>query len=207
MLFRSDTTATPGPVTITITALGRAPDNKTIRRGGAKLGDLVFVTGTIGDAGGGLAILKGEGGSLSPAEREALVSRYRLPEPRLAFGQMLIGLANSSLDVSDGLFADLGHIADASRARIVFAADKIPLSDALKKLWGNDALLRAAACGDDYEIAFTAPPDKRNMVLAAAKTSGLPLSEIGRVETGEGIILRDEGGTPLPVSRAGYKHF
>jgi thiamine-monophosphate kinase len=112
-LIGGDTTRTPGPLTLAITALGSVPRGTMIRRAGAAVGDLVFVSGTIGDAGGGLAILKGDGASISAVARDALIARYREPSPRLSLG--LRGLASAALDVSDGLLADLGHIADMSK--------------------------------------------------------------------------------------------
>ena len=162
-LLGGDTTSTPGPLTLAVTALGSIETGRTIRRAGAKPGDAVFVSGSIGDAGAGLAVLSGGGANLGEADRASLVGRYRLPEPRLALGRRLIGLASAALDVSDGLIADLGHIAEVSRVRIVVHAPRIPLSSAYVALWGQDtgARLRAATAGDDYEIAFTAPEGAR----------------------------------------------
>ncbi len=152
----------------------------------------------------GLAVLKGEGHNISAATRETLIARYHIPEPRLALGQALRGIASASLDVSDGLIADLGHIADVSKVRIV--VERVPLSPALRALWGEEAA-RAATAGDDYEIAFTAPPDKREAVLEAAKLAATPITEIGRVEAGAGVTLFDAEGREIAVERAGYTHF
>jgi thiamine-monophosphate kinase len=206
-LLGGDTTGTPGALTVSITALGAIEAGRTIRRAGAKAGDLVFVSGTIGDAGAGLALLKGEAGPLSPSERETLIGRYRVPEPRLALGQRLVGLASASLDVSDGLMADLSHIAEVSRVRICVDAPRIPLSPACAKFWGRDAVQRAVTAGDDYEIAFTAPESSRSEVLRAAEASGTPVHEVGRVEEGEGVILLDENGAEMPVAQPGFTHF
>jgi thiamine-monophosphate kinase len=118
-LIGGDTTSTPGPLTLSITALGSVEEGRMIRRSGAKPGDLVFVSGAIGDAGAGLTVLKGEGGALSASDREFLIGRYRLPEPRLALGRHLVGTASASLDISDGLVADLGHVAETSGVRVV----------------------------------------------------------------------------------------
>jgi len=208
-LFGGDTTATPGPLSISVSMFGFAPTGSITRRAGAKVGDLVFVSGTIGDAGAGLAVLKGEGHALSAATREELIARYYVPQPRLALGQRLRGIASASLDVSDGLIADLGHIAEVSKVRIVVAVARVPLSHALEALWGrtNDSIARAATCGDDYEIAFTAPPEKREAVLAAARASKTAVTEIGRVEKGEGVVLVDETGKYVPIRRPGFTHF
>jgi len=196
-LLGGDTTSTPGPLSIAITAFGHVPVGTMIRRAGAVPGDLVFVSGTIGDGGGGLAVLKGEEASHS----DYLISRYRLPTPRLALGQALRGIATASLDISDGLLADLGHIAEASAVRIVLQAEHIPRSDVLAALWGDgmDAIVRAATSGDDYEIAFTAASPPQN--------TPTPVTCIGRVEQGSGVVLVDAQGRDVPVPRAGYRHF
>ncbi len=200
-LMGGDTSATPGPLAISISAFGHVPAGAMIRRAGAKPGDLVFVSGTIGDAGGGLAALKEN----SPAPE--LIARYRVPEPRLALGPALRGIASASLDVSDGLIADLGHIADVSKVRIEVDAPRIPLSKALEALWGAEAAARAAIAGDDYEIAFTAPASRRADVANAAARSGVAVAEIGRVAAGEGAVLLDASGKAIALVRGGYAHF
>lgn len=200
-LMGGDTSATPGPLAVSISAFGFVPAGAMIRRAGAQPGDLVFVSGTIGDAGGGLAVLKG---NRSVPE---LVARYRLPEPRLALGPALRGIASASLDVSDGLMADLGHIAEVSKVRIEVDAARIPLSKALRGLWGEEAASRAAVAGDDYEIAFTAPAPRRADVANAAARSGVAVSEIGRVAAGEGAVLLDASGREIVLARSGYTHF
>jgi thiamine-monophosphate kinase len=218
-LLGGDTTATPGPLTLVVTAFGHVPRGQMIRRSGAKPGDGVYVSGTVGDAGAGLEVLT-QGAtaprrsSAAPAEpsREArlaraqyLIERYRLPSPRLALGQALRGVATAALDVSDGLVADLGHIAEVSGVRIVLEAERIPLSPALRAFWGasTEAIVRAATAGDDYEIAFTAP----SVPAALAAEGGVPVTRIGRVEAGVGVVLTDSGGREIPVPRAGFRHF
>lgn len=205
-LFGGDTASTPGPLAIAITAFGYVPAGGMIRRAGAKPGDLVFVSGTVGDAGGGLALLRGEG---SGEDVAPLIARYRLPVPRLVLGKSLRGLASAALDVSDGLIADLGHIAEVSKVRIAIDAAAIPRSPALRALWGDDpgAVIRAATSGDDYEIAFTAPAAKREAVLTAAAGAGVEISEIGYVEAGKGVALLDAKGQAMTVGRAGWTHF
>jgi thiamine-monophosphate kinase len=208
-LSGGDTTASSGPLTISITALGSVPLGRMIRRKGARPRDAVFVTGTIGDAGAGLAVLKGEGVGLSDFNRSALISRYQLPEPRVALGRQLLGIASSALDVSDGLVADLGHIAKVSEARIAIDAAKIPVSAATQALWGQsqEMIVRSATSGDDYELAFTAPASARSRLEELSKSSGVAITEIGRVEGGSGIHLLDEKGKPIAVPRAGFTHF
>jgi thiamine-monophosphate kinase len=203
-LMGGDTSATPGPLAVSVAAMGFVPQGAMIRRAGAGAGDCIFVSGTIGDAAGGLAVLKGAAQTDVYPE---LVARYRTPTPRLALGVALRGTASASLDVSDGLIADLAHIAETSRVRMVVDAARIPLSSALQRLWGRDGVVRAATAGDDYEIAFTAPPSRRDGVARAAAEAGVAVTEIGRVETGEGVVLLDGDGREIPLARRGFAHF
>jgi len=208
-LIGGDTTSTPGPLTLSVTALGSTPSGAMLRRDGAVEGQCVFVTGTVGDSGAGLAILEGEGDHLSDADRDFLVKRYFLPEPRLFFGGLMKGLATSSVDVSDGLLADLGHIASTSGVEITLEAARIPMSAALINLWGDkvETIIRAATAGDDYEIAFTAPASLRQPLKAAADEVGVTVAEIGRVGAGRGVALLDESGHPLEIKKSGFTHF
>lgn len=202
-LLGGDMSATSGPLSVSVTAFGHVPSGKAILRGGAKPGDLVFVTGTIGDSGGGLASRKAK-------RRDAfLIKRYRLPEPRLVFGQKLRGLASAAIDISDGLLADLGHVADVSKVQIAIDLAGVPISKALRRAWGSQqsALVRAVTAGDDYEIAFTAPPNHREAVFAAAKRANTSVSEIGSVQSGRGVVLLGRQGRPIKVKRAGWQHF
>jgi len=203
-LLGGDTTATPGPLMIAITALGSVPQGEMLRRAGAGPGDSIYVSGSIGDAGAGLAVLQGELEAGPGAQ--TLIARYRRPTPRLSLGKALRGVATAALDVSDGLLADLGHIAEVSGVRLVIEAGRIPRSLALQAVWpGIEGIMRAATAGDDYEIAFTAPPGVD--VAAAFSKYDVSVTKIGWVEKGEGVVLLDEGGTALPVARAGYRHF
>jgi thiamine-monophosphate kinase len=203
-LLGGDTTATPGPLTIAITALGHVPSGGMIRRSGARPGDGLYVSGTIGDAGVGLAILRD--GLVAGSHAACLVERYRRPTPRLALGQALRGVASAALDVSDGLMADVGHIAEVSKVRLVVVADWVPCSQAVSSLWGGmNGIVRAATAGDDYEIAFTAAPDAA--VEAAADKAGVPVTRIGSVEAGQGVVLVDKEGRNIPIERGGFTHF
>jgi len=208
-LLGGDTTATSGPLIIAITAFGLVPAGAMLRRSGAHVGDVVLVSGTIGDAGGGLACLRGAGVGLSEADRDFLVGRFRRPEPRVGLGQALIGLASASIDISDGLLADLGHIAEASDVRIAIDAARVPLSPGLAVLWpdATERITRATTAGDDYELAFTVPPEKCAAVVRAAGEAGVPIEEIGVVTKGRGVNLRDSAGRSIPVSRPGFEHF
>ena len=166
-----------------------------MKRSGAKVGDAVYVTGTIGDSGGGLALLKGDADGLDEADRAYLVNCYRVPQPPVRFGENLHKFAHASVDVSDGLMADLGHLALASGVSIVLEGERVPLSPALKAFWGAGALARAVAAGDDYQTAFTAPPN----------LSG-PFTCIGQVRAGEGVSLT-VNGEKVVIPQLGYRHF
>jgi len=180
-----------------------------LRRSGAHEGDLVFVTGTVGDAGAGLAILQSEGDDLSEVDRDFLVRRYLLPEPRLVVGGLLKGIATSSLDVSDGLLADFSHIADVSAVAIKIVAAQIPLSPALVNFRGagGNTIMGAATAGDDYEIAFTAPSSFRQILQEIASKVGVAITEIGQVEAGCAVALFDESGQVMKVESPGFTHF
>ena len=195
-LLGGDMSATPGPLAISVTAFGHVPAGQLVRRNGARAGDLVFVTGTIGDSGAGLSLLQ----SKAPNVSSRLIERYRVPEPRVAFASAVRG-ASASIDISDGLLADLRHVAQASDVRIVVDARGVPCSPELVALWGNgeDAVVRAATSGDDYEIAFTAS--------AAIRGADIAVTCIGRVEQGVGVILLDADGHEIAVPRGGYSHF
>lgn len=204
-LLGGDTTATDGPLTIAITAMGRVPSGAMIRRAGARPGDHVFVSGTIGDAGAGLAVLQA---AISAAQADAayLVGRYWHPTPRLGLGQALRGIATASLDVSDGLVADLGHMAEQSGVRIVLDAERVPLSPSLRAVWPDEAgMLRAITAGDDYEIAFTAP--SLELVQSAAKSCGVAVTRIGSVDSGAGVAVLGRDGRKVALARGGYTHF
>lgn len=206
VLLGGDTTATPGALTIAITAIGSVPRGRMIQRRGAKPGDVVCVSGTIGDAGAGLSCLKRKKRSGAAAR---LVARYRIPEPRLSLGRRLVGIAHAAIDISDGLLADLGHIAETSKARIAVDASRIPLSTPFRTIVGSDtaAVIRAATSGDDYEIAFTCSAAKVRRLRAIARAAGVCVTEIGRVERGRGVVLLDDRGKPLKVARRGWQHF
>jgi thiamine-monophosphate kinase len=192
-LLGGDTGA--GPLSIAVTAFGFVPHGKMVKRSGAKIGDAVYVTGTIGNSGGGLAILKREKHALSDADRDHLTACYRVPQPPVAFASSLRDIAHASVDVSDGLIADLGHVAAASGVRIVVEGERVPLSAPLRALWGADTVLRAVTAGDDYQIAFTGPAG-----LEGAFT------RIGRAEKGQGVNLMLDGDE-ITVSKPGYRHF
>jgi len=200
-LMGGDTTATTGPLTLSITALGTVEAGKELRRSGARPGDLVAVSGTIGDGVLGLARLQGRLAPL-PGDQH-LIDRYRLPQPRLALAQQLIGLASAGLDVSDGLVADLGHICETSGLAATIEAGRLPLSPPARKALERDSSLIAALVtgGDDYELLFTAPAARER------ELAGLPVTIIGRMEEGRGVTVLDSSGRALQLASAGFQHF
>jgi thiamine-monophosphate kinase len=201
-LSGGDTTSTPGPTTISITAFGQVPRNKGLGRDGAKAGDELWVSGTIGDGALGLLAARGQ------LKSAFLERRYRLPQPRTALGPLLVGIANATADVSDGLLADAGHIADASGLSVNIERELVPLSAAARgalatreQLWAN-----VLGGGDDYELLISVPPRKGAALQAAAKAAGLKITQIGRFTRGQGVRLTI-AGAEVRAPRKGYVHF
>jgi thiamine-monophosphate kinase len=208
-LLGGDSTATDGPATLSITALGRVAAGRAVLRSGARPGDLVYVSGTLGDAALGLQVLRGELRGIDAGAQAFLADRYRLPQPRLALGQRLVGTASAMMDISDGLVADLEHIAEVSHVGAVIEAARLPLSPAARAAIVADPLRLAAALGggDDYELLFTAAAETGAALAALAGELGVALSMIGRIEAGSGVKVVDDKGAVLAVPVAGYRHF
>ncbi len=202
-LLGGDTVATPGPLVLSITALGRVPAGTALTRSGARPGEDVWVSGTLGDAALGLQVLRG---AWQPSEdaAAALVRRYRVPEPRLALGSALRGIATACQDVSDGLVQDLGHIAQQSGVSVTLEAAALPLSGAAVDAPG--ALEAALTGGDDYELVFTAPKDARGRVEEVARRTAVPVVQIGATSLGTGVAVLDDAGEPLALAGAGWTH-
>ena len=196
-LLGGDTVSSPTRV-LGLTAIGQAarvPPN----RSGARPGDQLWVSGTIGDAGAGLKALR-EG-----IEAPALIERYRNPRPRLEAGERLVPLVQAMMDVSDGLLIDTGRMAEASGCAAAIELETIPLSEPLLALGGEDRLA-AATAGDDYELLFAAAPDQAPAILALGEEIGLPFSRIGGFAAGTGLSLTKDGApVPLPA-RLGFEH-
>ncbi|WP_202526223.1 thiamine-phosphate kinase [Sneathiella litorea] len=208
-LLGGDTVRTPGPLSLSLTAIGEVAKEKALRRNGAGAGDLIVVSGTIGDGALGLLALQEELADLDPTEQEYLEDRYHLPNPRLSLGQALVGRATSCIDISDGLIADIGHIAEESGLAAVIQWKKVPLSDAAKiAVESDDALVeRVLTGGDDYELAFTLPLDQRDDLVKLAKEGGVSLAIIGEMVEGEGVRVMQEEGVEMPISSSGWQHF
>ena len=203
-LFGGDTVATPGPLTLSLTAIGEVPKGAALLRGGARPGDDLWVSGTLGDAALGLKVLRHELEVTADA-RACLVERYRLPRPRLALGQQLRGIASAAIDISDGLVADLGHVLEVSGVGADLRADALPLSPAARDL--PAARDSALAGGDDYELLFTAPPERRGEIEALSRRLELRLTRIGAIRTEPHLHVLDQAGREIPLSKAGWQHF
>jgi thiamine-monophosphate kinase len=208
-LLGGDSTSTPGPVSLTLTAIGHIAAGQEIRRGGAEPGDRVWVSGTIGDAFLGLKVLRGGYQELAPERRAALAARFQLPDPRTELGPRLAGIAHAMIDVSDGLLADLGHICETSGAAATVDLSRLPLSPAAKALVDADPALHPllATGGDDYELLFAAPPEAGDEIAALSHSLALPITEIGAIAAGEGVRLLDADGTEIATKTAGWRHF
>jgi len=207
-----DMTSTSGPLTLSLTALGHVAPGRALRRSTARAGDLVYVSGSIGDGALGLLALTGRLPGLAADAAAALAERYRRPQPRLALGQALSAqaLATACLDISDGLVADLGHICETSGLGAKVEAAAVPLSAAAEAVLADDLALFPLALtgGDDYELCFTVAPAAAAAVPALAVRLGLPLTQIGVMTAGQGgVSALDRDGQPLALERAGWTHF
>jgi len=186
-----------------LTAVGQVPAGGALSRTGARPGDDLYVTGTIGDAGLGLAIARGA----APPDKR-LLGRYRRPEPRLALGQGLVGLATAAMDVSDGLLIDASRLAQASGVRIHVDLAALPLSEAAAARTPptDEAHVERATAGDDYELLFAAPADACEAIVALGAVGGVGVTRIGSVAAGEGLSVLGLGGDTIRPARLGYEH-
>jgi thiamine-monophosphate kinase len=212
-LLGGDTVSTPGPLMVSVTAFGRVPPSKMIHRSGAKPGERVMVTGTIGDAALGLAILHGgkvHAAASDKAAREALIGRYRVPQPRVAMAEIVRDYASAAMDVSDGLAGDLTKLCGVSGVSAVIDLASIPLSGAAQDLVsrGVIGLETLIAGGDDYEILCTLPEDRVEAFAQAAKHAGVAVSSIGTVVAGSAVPKFIDGqGREIVLNRLSYSHF
>lgn len=197
-LAGGDTTATPGPLGVTITATGLVPRGEALLRSGAKAGDDIYMSGTLGDAALGLLVAKGK------LKGDALKSRYLLPQPRVALGRALRGIASACMDISDGLVQDVNHLCAASGIGAIIEAERVALSEAAAAYKGM--LETILTGGDDYELVFTAPADKQAEIALLSRTLALPITRIGKTILGGGVAVLNHG-TRLSLSREGYRHF
>lgn len=201
-LVGGDTTR--GPLSITIQVQGYAPSGQALRRDGAQSGDQIYVSGSLGDAGAGLELsLAG-----NYDESNFLVRRFISPEPRLALGQNLLGVASAAIDISDGLLADLGHILTRSQVGAELQVDQLPVSTELQTHVGEArAQALALSAGDDYELCFCVPSNKAGQIEAIAEGQAVALTPIGLITTAPELRVVDSAGQPIELPRAGYQHF
>ncbi|MBC7908104.1 MAG: thiamine-phosphate kinase [Rhodospirillaceae bacterium] len=207
-LIGGDTVATPGPLTLSLTAMGKVAAGRAILRSGAQDGDVVWVSGSIGDGALGLQAARDQL-ALAPEHVAALAERYRLPRPRVSLGPCLVGVASAGMDVSDGLVQDLGHLCRASNLAATVDAAAVPLSPAARAALeqGQSLLATLLTGGDDYELLFTAPPSATADFLDLAKRIGVPLTAIGRMQAGSGVTVHDASGQILSLGQGGWRHF
>jgi thiamine-monophosphate kinase len=211
-LLGGDTDHTPGPTSVSIAAFGAVPHGKMVRRSTARPGDCVVITGTIGDAALGVKLRRDRGLAqhwrLSGSAAARLEERYLLPEPRNALAEAVLQYASAAIDVSDGLAGDLAKLCRASAVAADIDVSRVPLSDAARAaVAAAPALLETVLTGgDDYEIALTLSQDKLPEFRAAARAAGVGVTEIGRVQAGEGARFMQEGKA-LAFARASYSHF
>jgi thiamine-monophosphate kinase len=206
-LVGGDTTR--GPLAINITVFGEVPAGQALLRSGAQAGDELWVSGTLGDARLALEAFRGTR-SLPQAVFEAARLRLETPQPRVALGLSLRGIATAAIDVSDGLLGDLGHVLDRSGVGATLEAERVlPLLAAAHAMPIElpAALQLVLAGGDDYELAFTAPAARRAEVEAAARKAGTPVARIGRIDATRGLRVLDAQGQPLQQQFGGFDHF
>lgn len=199
VLLGGDTTSTPGPLSLSLTAIGHVAPGGMVRRAGARPGDGVWVTGTIGDGALGLRAIRRE---VADADG-TLAGRYRLPQPRL--GLVTASFVRACMDVSDGLVQDLGHLCRASALGATIEADRVPLSPAARAA-GPAWLETCLTGGDDYELLLAVAPAREAALCSAAAALGVAVTRIGAFD-GEGVRVLDGAGRPISFSQGGWSHF
>jgi thiamine-monophosphate kinase len=212
-LLGGDTDRTPGLLSVSISAFGSLPHGTMVKRSGARAGDVIVVTGTVGDASLGLAVrrepARAERAKLSASEHAHLAARYLLPEPRVALAGALRAHASAAIDISDGLAGDLMKLAAASGVSARIETRHVPLSPAAKKMVATDPSLFETVLtgGDDYEILAAVSPVALQALQSAAKAAGIALSEIGTVSAGAGVEIVGPDGRPIGLSHPSFSHF
>jgi len=204
-LIGGDTTH--GPRNFCVTAFGTLPKGYALRRDGAQAGDDLWLSGATGEAALALAHLQGRA-ALDAEHRDACLARLHAPEPRVALGRRLRSVATAAIDISDGLAADVGHICERSRLGAAVDLAAVPRAPALAACADTGlALACLLAGGDDYELAFTAPPDARDAVAAAGAAAGVAVTRVGRMAAGSDVTVLDAAGAPVQLAQTGYDHF
>jgi len=213
VLWGGDTISSGDGLQISVTAIGEVPQSKAVRRTGARPGDALYVSGTIGDGAAGLKARLDSGFSarngLNDDELRHILDRYLLPRPRVDLAEPLGEFAHAAMDVSDGLFADAAHVAEASAVDLRIDLDLVPVSPALETIRqaGADEAAALLAGGDDYEILACVPMASAGAFENAARAAGCPVTRIGEVTSGSGKVNVHHGGVPVDVLSAGFQHF
>ncbi|WP_120496616.1 thiamine-phosphate kinase [Kiloniella sp. EL199] len=211
-LIGGDTVSTPGPLTIALTCFGSVPRNKCLHRTTGRLDDDIWVSGTIGDSAAGLKLLKKEIKTENSAAETFLVNRYRIPQPRTLLGIALLerDICQTALDVSDGLIADINHIAEGSNLQARIFLSDIPLSDAFRDVFQgalDQGRQLAVTGGDDYEILFTSKSKNRSQVFELSEELDIPITQIGTLTQGNRTLLLDKSNKEITVAKSGWTHF
>jgi thiamine-monophosphate kinase len=194
-----------GALSITVELAGQVPRATALRRDGAHAGDDLYVSGSLGDAACGRAVLCGAV-SAAPEDAAYLQHRFEYPTPRVELGQALRGLASACIDLSDGLYVDAARLLQASGCGALLAIEQLPLSAALQRTLGDAAWQQAVRGGEDYELCFTAPPAAAAAIAAVASRCGQTISRIGELQVGGGLTLH-RGNTVMQFSPSGFDHF
>ncbi len=209
-LIGGDTVSHAGPLTLSITAFGDVAIGKSLQRNGAKEGDIIYVTGTVGDSTLGLRILQNALNIDSVSDRQYLTGCYYLPEPRTNIGPLLVPYASAALDISDGLVQDLQHILTYSSVGALLETSKLPLSEVTQNLLAErpHLLQPILTGGDDYELLFTAPPHYQPHIATIAEQTGVPITAIGVVKGPKRLVIYDRKGKQMSLAKPyGYQHF
>jgi thiamine-monophosphate kinase len=204
VLVGGDTTR--GPLSVTIQVIGAVELDSALQRSRAKVGDTIFVTGHLGDGAAAVGVIKQEL-QVGKAAFNYFMSRYYRPTPRIAEGQLLCGIANAAIDISDGLMADLGHICRASGVGARIDLERVPVSEALSKLASQEQIIKwALSGGDDYELCFTVPPENVSKIERLIQQNKLAATAVGEIDRGSDVVCMNKGKV-LTVNKTGYQHF
>lgn len=199
---------TQGPLTITVQALGFVPSGKALCRRGAQVGDRIYVTGTLGDAGLALALINNKADfGLTASQISSVMQRLNRPNPRIEMGLALRDIANCAIDISDGLVADLGHLLLTNRVGALVQLEKLPLSASLCALPQESAWPLALSAGDDYELCFTVPESKERILQHHLALLNTPYTCIGHIKADPGLLLLDKKGSVFNSDKTGFQHF
>jgi thiamine-monophosphate kinase len=196
-----------GPLTMTLQLMGKVEPKNMLTRGGGHVGDDIYVTGTLGDSAAGIALILERSAAPDGSAAAALKERFYRPVPRVGAGLALGPLATAAIDISDGLLADLGHVCKASGCGATIDVERVPVSAELLSMFPpQEALALALGGGDDYELCFTAPPSRAEVVEAALEAAGTPVRRIGQLVAGQTVVCRRDGEPFTPPAR-GFRHF